>query len=332
MLNTAARRAPIDSCTVQAEGVLMNILFMSQPETLHPLYEEFCGSIPGSHTVTLFDQALPVRSQFDGVDVVVEVGGSVATSEHLDAGADAAVRLWQILGTGLDHVDVAGFVRRGICMANTPGQFSAIALAEHALFLMLLFAKRFAESQESLRAGELYRPLNSELHGRTLGLIGFGASGRELARRARAFGMSILAYDVVVVPMAEQVAIGVTCTDTAEGLDDILREADYLSVHAPLTSTSRHLIDARALALTRPSAVLINVARGEIVDEAALVVALRTGRLAGAGLDVFAREPLPPDDPLLTVPGVIATPHVAGVTDGTVRRRVGAAGRQHRSA
>jgi phosphoglycerate dehydrogenase-like enzyme len=292
---------------------------------LHPIYDEFCAGAPEHHQVRLYDPAAPAAPQFEGIDLVVEVGGPVATPELLDLAAAANVRLWQILGTGLDHVDVEGFVRRGIPLANTPGQFSAIALAEHALFLMLLFAKRYAETQASVELGLFCVPHTSELAGRTLGLVGFGASARELAKRAAAFEMRTLAYDIAPVALEHQRHLAVACSDAPELLDQIFREADYLSVHLPLTSTTRHLIDRRVLSTMKPTAVIINVARGEVIDEQALAQALSEGRLGGAGLDVFVTEPVRADDPLRAFPNVIATPHVAGVTDGTARRRAGAA-------
>ena len=175
----------------------MKILFMSQPQVLHPLYDEFCAGAPEHYEIVLYRSELPARPQFDGVNVVVEVGGAVSTPELRDLGGEADLLLWQILGTGLDDVDVTGFLRRGIRLANTPGQFSAVALAEHALFLMLLFAKRFQASQISIEEQLFCVPFTEELAGRTLGLIGFGASARELAKRAVPFGMRVLAFDVV---------------------------------------------------------------------------------------------------------------------------------------
>ena len=298
---------------------------MSQPQVLHPLYDEFCGGAPGHYEIELYDPALPAAPQFAGVDVVVEVGGAVSTPELRDLGGESDLLLWQILGTGLDDVDVEGFLRRGVRLANTPGQFSAIALAEHALFLMLLFAKRFPESQASVEQQLLCTPFTEELAGRTLGLVGFGASARELAKRASAFGMRILAYDIAPAPAEVQQELGVECSTDAGALEQIFRESDYVSLHVPLTSATRCLVDAAALELMKPTAVIVNVARGEVVDETALAEALAAGKLYGAGLDVFGTEPIPPDHPLRNVRGVIATPHLAGVTDGTAVRRTRAA-------
>jgi D-3-phosphoglycerate dehydrogenase len=304
----------------------VNVLFLSQPQVLHPIYDEFRAGVPEHYEVGLFDPAAPAAPQFEGIDVVVEVGGAVATADLLDLGAAQDLLLWQILGTGLDDVDVAGFLGRGIRLANTPGQFSAVALAEHALFMMLMFAKRFAESQEAVQAGLFCVPPMTELAGRTLGLLGFGASARELAKRARAFEMRILAHELRPVSQQEQDAFGVRCRSDSESLDRLLAESDYLSVHLPLTNATRHLVDARALALMKSTAVIVNVARGEVVDEAALAEAIASRRLAGAGLDVFVTEPVRATDPLLHLgASVVATAHVAGVTDGTARRRAGAA-------
>jgi phosphoglycerate dehydrogenase-like enzyme len=239
----------------------------------------------------------------------------------VDDAAEAGVKLWQVLGTGLDHVDIDYIVNRGLPLANTPGPFSSVALAEHALLFMLYFAKQFPLSQQNLRNGVFYRPLNSELEGSTLGLVGLGASGRELAKRAAAFGMRIVGLDVEPPLQAALDSLGVTYLGGPEALHSLLGQSDYVSMHVPLTRRTRHMLDARALACLRRDAVLINVARGEIVDQAALVDALRNRTLRGAGIDVFGHEPLDPDDPLLELDNVVLTPHVAGGTTGTSRRR-----------
>lgn len=299
----------------------MKVLYLSIPGIRQPWYDDFLAAVGGRFQVSLFDPARPLAEQFAGVDVVVDQGGSVGTREMIDAAVAAGVKLWQVLGTGLDHVDVPYFLAKGMPLANTPGHFSAVALAEHALFLMLYFAKNFPESQRNLRARVFWRPLNDELEGRVLALVGLGASARELARRARPFGMRILAIDAVEVPASLRQDLGLEFFGGPDQLDRLAAEADYLSLHLPLTSATRHLINARVLGLMKPTAVLINVARGEIVDEQALIVALRERRIRGAGLDVFSQEPLDPNHPLLQLDNVVATPHVAGVTTGTSRRR-----------
>src|SRR5205807_8029596 len=148
----------------------------------------------------LWQADTPFGPQIDDVLVVVDQGGGMATRAMVDAGVAAGVKLWQVLGTGLDHVDVPYILERGLALANTPGPFSSVALAEHALFLMLYFAKNFSTSQQNLRRGVFYRPMNDELEGKSLGLVGLGASARELAKRASAFGMRVVGLDVQPPP------------------------------------------------------------------------------------------------------------------------------------
>jgi D-3-phosphoglycerate dehydrogenase len=299
----------------------VKVLFLPIPAILHPWYDDFVRAIDGRYRVDLYDPARPIDDQLQDVGVVVDHGGSVGTREMLAAACRAEVQLWQVLGTGLDHVEVQAFLDRGMPLANTPGPFSAVALAEHALFMALYFAKNFPQSQKNIRSGVFSGPVNEELFGKTLGLIGLGASGRELATRAAAMGMRILAIDVATVPASVLEAHHVSFYGSAEDLGYLLSESDYVSIHVPLTSSTRHLIDARALELMKPSAVLINVARGEVADEGALIQALRDRRIRGAGLDTFAHEPLGADHPFFQLDNVLLTPHVAGVTTGTSWRR-----------
>ncbi|MBI3466301.1 MAG: hypothetical protein HY000_25085 [Planctomycetes bacterium] len=303
----------------------MKVLFLGNPAILSPWHDDFVAAIGGRYPVELYNPAAAMAEQFRGVEVVVDLGGAGANRTLIDAGAAAAVRLWQILGNGLDHVDVAYFLEKRVPLAHTPGLFCSTALAEHALFLMLCFAKNFGAGQKNVRSKVFYKPVNDELEGKTLGLIGLGASGRALAQRAGSMGMRIMAIDIVAIPPAIRARLHVEFFGGLAQLDRLLAEADYLSLHTPLTAATRHLIDCRAFGLMKATAVLINVARGGIVDEAALIEALQSGRIRGAGLDVFAHEPLDPAHPLLHMDNVIATPHVAGATWGTSRRRAQAA-------
>ena len=298
----------------------MKVVYIAHPGIEEPWYTDFKTALGDRFPHSVLDRDAPLGPQFDGVRVVVDQGGQ-ATRPMIDAGAEAGVVLWQAVTTGLDHTDVAYILSKGIRLANTPGQFSAIALAEHSLFLMLAIAKKLRSAELNLRAGVMYQPLTEELAGSTLGLIGLGASGKELARRAKAFEMRVIALDAVAVPAEESADAGVERFGGPEMLDELLRESDYVSLHVPLTAATRHLIDAEKLALMKPTAVLINVARGEIVDEAALTDALLAGRLGGAGIDVFSREPPDTSSPLFRLDNVISTPHVAGTTFGTSRRR-----------
>src|SRR5262249_23800650 len=153
-----------------------------------------------------------------------------------------SVRLWQVIGTGLDHLDVRYILSRGIPLANTPGTFSAIALAEHAIFLMLCLSKSLYVSINNARAGNFHKPMNDELEGTTLGLVGFGASARELAKRALPLGMRVVAVDAL--PASKSVAdeLGVQFLGGPEQLDRLLPISDYVSLHVPLTSKTRHWI------------------------------------------------------------------------------------------
>ncbi|MFN8006368.1 MAG: NAD(P)-dependent oxidoreductase [Terriglobia bacterium] len=299
----------------------MRVLFLGIPNQLHPWYDDVLKAVGSRWPIELFDPGRPKAEQFRGVDVVVDQGGQFGKREMIDLGAAAQVKLWQVLGVGVDHVDIRYLLEKKIPLANTPGPSSAVALAEHSLFLMLLFAKNFAESQKNIQAKILCYPLNDELEGKTLGLLGLGASGRSLAKRAKAMGMRIMATDMVQAPPEVLQECQLDFFGSQEHMGRVLQEADYYSIHVPLTSKTRHMVSRNELKLMKPTAVVINIARGGVIDEEALAEALREGKLRGAGLDVFSKEPVDPQHPLLQCSNVIATPHIAGVTTGTSRRR-----------
>ena len=303
----------------------MKVLYIGMPNLMRPWYDDFLAAVGGQFPVVLYDPDKPAAEQFRDVGVVVALGGAQMTRPMIDTALASGVKLWQIVGTGLDHVDVPYFLEKRMPLANTPGQFSSIALAEHAILLMLCLAKNLHQSFANVRSGVFSLPTTTELAGGTLGLIGLGASGSELARRAWALGMRVLAIDVRQVPQTVLDELHVEFFGGPEQLDHVLANADYLSLHTPLTAQTRHLIGRQALARMKRTACLINVARGEIVDEEALVEALREGRIGGAGLDAFGREPLPPDHPFLHMANVVTTPHIAGGTVETSRRRSQAA-------
>lgn len=298
----------------------MKVLFIGFKDLVHPWYDDFLEAIDGEHAVELYDPAAPLAAQFKDVEVVVDQGGW-GTHQMIDAAIASGVKLWQVIGTGLNHIDVQYLLDKGVPIANTPGIFSGIALAEHAIFLMLCLAKNLDESRRNVRTGVYYHPMNEELEGKTLGLVGFGGSARELAKRAHALGMRLLAIDAIEAPRAVQEEYHLNFFGGPEDLDILLKQSDYLSIHTPLTSRTQHLINRECFALMKPTAVLINVARGEIVDEVALLEALQSGRIRGAGIDVFTQEPPDPNHPLLHMENVITTPHIAGGTRGTSRRR-----------
>jgi phosphoglycerate dehydrogenase-like enzyme len=214
-------------------------------------------------------------------------------------------------GAGYDKIDLAACTEHGVAVFNAPMALNH-STASSALLFMLALAKRLADQERIVRQGRWDRQaaaMGSEILGRTLGIIGLGHSGRELARLVAPFGMSILAFS----PHAEKAAaqsLDVRLTS----LDQVLRESDFVSLHCRLTPETRRLIGAPQLALMKPAAYFINVGRGELVDQQALVAALRDRRIAGAGLDVFEVEPLPPDDPLNDMNNVILTPHWSAST------------------
>jgi phosphoglycerate dehydrogenase-like enzyme len=300
------------------------VLFIGFQDLVSACYNDFLESIGGKCPVSLYDPSEAIADQMSDVRVVVDQGGW-GTHTMVDAARVAGIDLWQVIGTGVDHLDVKYILEKGITLANTPGIFSAVALAEHALFFIFCFAKNLHQSMENIRSGICFHPTNEELHNQTLGLIGFGASARELTKRASALGMRILAVDAAEVPRSVVDQYHLDFLGSPQDLPRLLAEADYLSLHAPLTSQTRHLVSDAAFRLMKPTAVLVNVARGGIVDEDALIRALQGGTIRGAGLDTFAHEPLDPLHPLLQMKNVIATPHVAGATRATSRRRCQAA-------
>ena len=211
--------------------------------------------------------------------------------------------------SGLDQVARPELLERGLIVSGSAG-YSVETLAEHAFFFMLSLAYRSAallDAQRQRRWEKASRQDLRSLYGQTAGIIGMGHIGQAIALRCAAFGMQVLGHRRSARPVA-----GVTrlySTEQGEGIDELLERSDFVILALPLTDTSRGLIDAAALSRMRPSAFLINVARGGIVDEAALIDALRSRRIAGAGLDVFAREPLPSDSPLWQLRNVLVTPH-----------------------
>lgn len=220
-------------------------------------------------------------------------------------------------GAGTNDIDVAAAAGLGIPVLAAVGA-NAHSVAEHALSLMFALIKDVRRQDAFVRGGgwEKKAYQGHELRGRRLGLVGMGLIGRHLARMATAVGMTVHAYD----PYAPDEAFGADVARTAE-LDALLAASDIVSLHCPLTESTRNLIDERTLGLMKPTALLINTARGEVVDEAALVAALKAGTIAGAGLDCFAPEPPAPDNPLWALDTVVLSPHVGGVTE-EARREV----------
>lgn len=226
---------------------------------------------------------------------------------------------------GVDMVDIAAATEAGIVVTNVPDVFIE-EVADHAMMLLLDTVRRTPQMARMAREGAWYqaRPILSRtprLWGQTLGLYAFGNVARCTARRAKAFGLNVIAFDPYVSEL-EITAAGVEPV----GFGELLARSDVLSIHAPDNAETRHAIDAAALARMKPTAIVVNTARGPIIDEAALIAALQAGTIAGAGLDVLEQEPPAPDNPLLAMENVVVTPHVASATTRMrpeTRRRVG---------
>ncbi len=270
---------------------------------------------------TRFEVVTPGSSEADrkraleSADYMV-VRTYVASAELMDR----LPRLKMVLkhGSGVDNIDIPAATRRGILVANTPGGNNASAVAEGSFALMLTVLRSTREMDRCVRENryaDRWSTSLRDLWGSTLGLIGFGKIARVAARMGNGFNMTVLAYD----PFVSAEEMKTHNVRKAETLQELLAAADVVSLHVGLTKSTAHLIDAAALALMKPSAILVNTSRGEVVDEKALVTALREKRIGGAGLDVFDPEPPAADNPLFDIPGVVLSPHVAGVTEASLR-------------
>ena len=261
-----------------------------------------------AHEVEVWPGRLPPPPETLRARAAEAEGLLTLLTDHVDRDLlDAAPRLRAIanLAVGTDNVDLAAVAERGIPVGSTPGVLTE-ATADLAFGLLLALARRILEGAAEVRAGEweTWEPayaLGTEVSGATLGVVGWGRIGRAVGRRAAGFGMEIL--------------------HTREHpLPELLSRADFVSLHVPLTPETRHLIDAEALARMRREAMLVNTARGGVVDQRALAAALHAGTIAGAALDVTDPEPLPPDDPLLRAPNLLVVPHIGSATVRTRSR------------
>lgn len=225
---------------------------------------------------------------------------------------DSALRLRAVgrAGVGVDNIDVAAATSRGVVVMNAPDG-NTITTAEHTMAMLIALARRVPQANASLKSGrwERKRFIGVELRGKTLGIIGLGRIGRVVASRARGFGMNIIAFDPFIAPEQARDLELETAT-----LEEVFARADFLTVHTPLTSETRGIIGAAAFSRMKPGVRLINCARGGLIDERALLAAIREGTVAGAALDVFEEEPPPQDHPLLALDEVIATPHLGAST------------------
>ncbi|GAB5413814.1 MAG: D-glycerate dehydrogenase [Congregibacter sp.] len=251
-----------------------------------------------------------------------ELAGSAGVlcllTDRIDASlidANPSLRFIASMSVGVDHVDVAAATARGIPVGNTPGVLVETT-ADASFALLLATARRLVEADRFVRGGH-WRTENAwspefftgkDVSGATLGIVGLGEVGQAVARRAAGFGMQVVAWN--------RTPKNVSGIEMLE-LDELMAVSDFVSINVALENETRHLIDARRIGLMKPDAVLVNTARGGIVDETALADALRHDRLAAAGLDVFEKEPVPADHPMLALPNVVATPHIGSATVAT---------------
>ena len=257
--------------------------------------EELDRALAGAH-------ALIVRSE---TRVTADL---LARAPHLRVVARA--------GTGVDTIDVHAATRRGIAVMNAPGA-NTVSAGEHAMGLLLALVRRIPDAAAAMRRGDWDRKRfeGTELRGKTMGIVGLGRIGGHVAQLARAFGMGVVAHDPYLLSeRAAELQVRLL------PLEELLRTADVVTLHVALTDQTHHLINAERLRLMKPTAVLINTARGELVDEAALAEAVRERRIGGAAIDVFAIEPLPADSPLRALDGVLLTPHLAASTSEAQER------------
>ena len=276
-------------------------------------YPVIIGSSPSflnwrEHTTCLRFDTLPASekellARIRDAEVVITLRASTKFPASVFA-ACRTLKLLSIWGTGTDNVDLEAAKQHGVMVTNTPG-VSAASIAEHSLMLALAVARRVVEVHNGVVAGGWPRGGSMQLQGKTLGVIGLGAIGRKLARLGQGIGMRVIAWTIHPNP-----ALGFELVE----LDDLLRTSDVVSVHLRLSPQTTGFLGRDRLALMKPGAILINTARGPIVDEAALIEALRDRRIGGAGLDVFDAEPLPAGHLLTTLGNVVLTSHCAGIT------------------
>jgi phosphoglycerate dehydrogenase-like enzyme len=261
--------------------------------------------------IAQMDAGRPLEEQVGEAEALVPSMGRVTRSV---IAAAPRLKLIAQFGAGLEGVDLEAARERGIPVRNVAG-VNAQAVAELAVFLMLGLARKVRLHPRSFERRVVGDPPGTELSGKTLGIVGLGAGGQALTRIARGFGMDVIGVRRHPAPQPELSWVG-----GPEGLDELLRRSDYVTLLVPLSAETRGMIDARRLALMKPTACLINVGRGALVEREALLAALRERRLAGAGLDVYWEEPPDPADPLFGLDNVVATPHLGGVSDEALAR------------
>lgn len=253
--------------------------------------------------------------RIEGANTVVNIRGYCKFPSRVLEAVGSNLRHLAVWGTGTDNIDLATARRLGIVVSNTPGT-ATDALAEHTLALLLAVARRLLPLDASIREGRWERGLLFQCCGKTLGIVGTGAIGIRFAELGRSIGMRVIAW--TLHPDAEKARrAGFAYVST---LDDLLEQADVVSLHLRLSADTRGVIGPRQFARMKTGAIFLNTARGDLVDEDALIAALRSGKVRGAGLDVFGREPVQADNPLKGLSNVVLTPHTAGTTPEALER------------
>ncbi len=245
-------------------------------------------------------------------DVAINIRAHARFSEGVFT-ACPALKMVCVWGTGTDNIDLNAAGMRGVTVCNTPG-VNAFAVAEHALALMLAVARKVPTLDSEMRKGKWPRELHTQLVGKTLGVFGLGTIGARVAALGKAIGMDVLGWSA----LGDEARIRKTGA-TPAAKDEILARADVISLHVRLGTDTRGFIGRREFGLMKPTAILVNTGRGALVDRDALLAALKERKILGAGLDVFHQEPVAPDDPILSLPNVVLSPHNAGQTPEVIR-------------
>ena len=283
--------------------------------------EEGLDLVRGSCEMDLWDGPLPpprdeLLRRVAGVDGALTLLTDKVDDEFLDA-AGSQLRVVSNYAVGFDNIDVAACARRGVRVGNTPGVLTETT-ADLAFALLMAAARRVPEGSRFVLEGKwkTWDPLlllGPDVHGSTIGLVGFGRIGQAVARRAQGFGMEILYHDLEPLPASVSEPLGATYLP----LEELLPRSDYVTLHVNLSPVTRHLINAETLGMMKPTAVLVNTSRGPVVDQAALATALRDGVIWAAALDVTDPEPIPMDDPLVQLENCLIVPHIASASRAT---------------
>jgi D-3-phosphoglycerate dehydrogenase len=248
------------------------------------------------------------RTEQEMIELVRGMDAAIVSTDPFTPQVIAAADRLKVIsrtGIGYDAVDVPAATERGIYVATAPG-VNETAVADFAFSLILALSRKVVDNDRNVRQGDWTRIAGNDPTEKTMGIVGLGTIGKKVARRARGFDMRVLAYDVF-----QDAEFAAANQVTYVPLEQLLAESDYVSLHTPLIPATRHLINEERLALMKPTAYIVNTSRGGVIDEEALYRALKSGKLAGAGLDVFEKEP-PWGNPLLDMPNVLVSPHVAG--------------------